>query len=66
MKGEVCTVAGDLVKLRKKKKKRTRQRTVYNVTGTDEDSTGPVDELFRFIGSDPNKAVSRSTGISIL
>ena len=48
-------MAQDLQKLRKKKQE--KRHTGYNVTGTDEESTGPVDELFKFIGCDPNKAV---------
>ena len=54
---ESRTVAQDLQKLRKKKQE--KRQTGYNVTGTDEESTGPVDELFKFIGCDPNKAVVR-------
>ena len=58
---ESRTVAQDLQKLRKKKREE-KKNTGYNVTGTDEESTGPVDELFKFIGCDPNKAVSKEQG----
>ncbi|KAL5256674.1 hypothetical protein ACHWQZ_G011808 [Mnemiopsis leidyi] len=60
---ESRTVAQDLQKLRKKKREE-KKNTGYNVTGTDEESTGPVDELFKFIGCDPNKAISCETFLS--
>ena len=58
------TVAQDLQKLRKKKT-RSEKREGYNISGMDEVSTGPVDDLFKFIGSEPNKAVRNIRMISI-
>ena len=54
VKEESKTAAQDLLKLRKKSKAQDKRGYSLVASSTE----GPIDELFQFIGSDPDKAVS--------